>query len=138
LILVDTNIFLELLLGRKRVPECQRLLQALSRGEMEGWSPASPSTPSRRPWAGGGGGDALTTFLRNLERSVGLYVYDSDISDETAAGLLAEKIERGFDDSLQYYVARKLGAESVVSFDRHFDGLDVPRVEPASLLGRAR
>jgi predicted nucleic acid-binding protein len=135
LILVDTNIFLELLLGQKRAPECQKLLQALSRGEMEG---VVTHFSVHAVEAALGGGDALTTFLRNLERSVGLYIYDPDISDETAAGLLAERIERDFGDSLQYYVARKLGAESVVSFDRHFDGLDVPRVEPSSLLGHAK
>ena len=135
MILVDTNVFLELLLGQKRAGECQRLLESLSRGEVEG---VVTHFSVHAVEAVLGGGDALTAFLRNLERSAGLYIYDSDISDETAAGLMAEKIGRDFDDSLQYYVAKKLGAESIVSFDRHFDDLDVPRLEPASVLGRVR
>jgi predicted nucleic acid-binding protein len=135
MMLLDTNVFLELLLGQKRAGECQRLLEAMSRGEMEG---VVTHFSVHAVEVALGGGDAPASFLRNLERSAGLYLYDSDISDETAAGLMAEKIHRDFDDSLQYYVAKKLGAESIVSFDRHFDGLDVPRVEPASALSEAK
>jgi predicted nucleic acid-binding protein len=39
-------------------------------------------------------------------------------------------IDRNHDDSMQYYVAKKSGAEKIVSFDHHFDGLDIPRAEP--------
>jgi predicted nucleic acid-binding protein len=39
-----------------------------------------------------------------------------------------------FDDALQYYVAKRLGAEAIVSYDRHFDKLDVPRIEPSTLI----
>ena len=39
-----------------------------------------------------------------------------------------------FDDALQYYVAKTLGAEAIVSYDRHFDKLDVPRIEPSELI----
>lgn len=31
---------------------------------------------------------------------------------------------------MQYYVMKKPGAEKIVSFDRYFDGLDIPGVEP--------
>ncbi len=54
--------------------------------------------------------------------------------------LLAERIGRDFDDTLQHFVAKKLGAEAIVSFDRHFDGLDLARIEPGTLnkgVGRA-
>ena len=50
---------------------------------------------------------------------------------------MAEKIERAFDDPPQYCVTKKMAAGSIVSFNKHFDGLDVPRVEPASALGEA-
>jgi len=127
LILIDTNIFLELLLGQKRAAECERLLDAVSRGQKEAlvthFTVHAVEAALRT-------GEPLTTFLRNLEHSLGLYIYDTDVPEEMAAGLLSEKIERDFDDALQYYVAKKLGVESIVSFDEHFDGLDVRRVEP--------
>ncbi len=127
MILVDTNVFLELFLGQKKSDECQRLLDAISKGEREAVvthftvHAVGASLPKS---------EAQIKFLRNLEQSLALYVYDTDLSDEMAAALLSEKIERDFDDSLQYYVAKKLGAEAIISFDEHLDGLDVRRLEP--------
>jgi predicted nucleic acid-binding protein len=51
-----------------------------------------------------------------------------------AIGILASEIKRDFDDTPQYYVAKKLGASGIVSFDRHFDGLDIPRLEPGKIV----
>lgn len=130
MILIDTNIFLELLLGRKRASECGQLLDRIARGEREAvvthFTVHAVEAVLRS-------GPPLTMFLRNLEHSLGLTLYDTDLSDEMAAGLLAEKLKRDFDDTLQYYAAKKLGAEAIVSFDEHFDGLDVPRLVPAAL-----
>ncbi|MHB1709637.1 MAG: hypothetical protein ACYCT2_09210 [Thermoplasmataceae archaeon] len=39
-------------------------------------------------------------------------------------------MELYFDDAMQYYVAKKLGAEAIVSFDHDFDNLDIRRLEP--------
>jgi hypothetical protein len=74
------------------------------------------------------------TFLRNLEHSVGLSIYDTSLSDEMAVALISKKIGLDFDDALQYFVAKKLGVEAIASFDEHFDKLDVRRVEPRELL----
>lgn len=78
--------------------------------------------------------EALASFLRVLDQTAGLSVYDTTITDEVAASLLASNMHLDFDDALQYYCARKLGAESIVSFDKHFDGLGLPRREPRDLL----
>lgn len=51
-----------------------------------------------------------------------------------AAALMSEKIGLDFDDTLQYYMAKKLGVDAVVSFDEHFDNVDLQRVEPRDLL----
>jgi predicted nucleic acid-binding protein len=48
--------------------------------------------------------------------------------------MLMEEMKLDFDDTLQYYVAKKLGVDSIVSFDKHFVGLDIPRVEPADVV----
>ena len=45
-----------------------------------------------------------------------------------------EKIGLDFDDTLQYYVAKKLGVDALVSFDKHFDKVDIRRLEPRDLL----
>ncbi|MGI0084843.1 MAG: type II toxin-antitoxin system VapC family toxin, partial [Nitrososphaerales archaeon] len=58
----------------------------------------------------------------------------SEVSDEISTAILSQKIGRDFDDALQYFVAMKIGAEAIVSFDRHFDNLDIPRLEPSEVL----
>lgn len=131
MILLDTNIFLELLLDQKRAAECENLLDLISKGKMEATithftvHAVEAALPDAK---------SLATFLRNLEHSVGLSVYDTNLSEEMATALISEKIGLDFDDTLQYYVAKKLGADAIVSFDEHFDRLDVRRVEPRDLL----
>ena len=120
LILLDTNIFLELLMDRDKAGDCEALLERVfSLHAVE---------------AVIGEGDGLLDFLRNVENSLGLSVHDTDVSDEIAISLLSKTLGRDFDDSLQYYLAKKLGVDCIVSFDRHFDGLDVKRSEPSEIL----
>ena len=41
------------------------------------------------------------------------------MEDEMVASMLMDKIGLDFDDSLQYCVAKKLGVESIISYDKH-------------------
>jgi predicted nucleic acid-binding protein len=76
----------------------------------------------------------LAGFLANVDRSIGLYVRDTTTAEEAEVATLAKSIGRDYDDAMQYFVAKRVGAEAIVSFDRHFDGLDIRRVEPSELL----
>lgn len=131
LILLDTNIFLELLLDQKRAAECENLLEHIATGDIEA---AITHFAVHAVEAVLEDSKTLATFLANLEHSAGMVIYDTTLSDEMAAALISQKIDLDFDDALQYYVAKKLGAESIVSFDEHFDKLDIRRVEPRDLL----
>ena len=131
MLLIDTNIFLELMLGQERAEECERFLNRVSRGELEGivtkfsvHAVEALVKDSR----------VIRAFLRNLMNSIGILVYETSLEDEIAASLLMDRLNLDFDDSLQYYVAEKVGVEAIVSFDRHFDGLDIPRREPSDFL----
>jgi len=53
---------------------------------------------------------------------------------ETAAYMLMEKVKLNFDDAFHYYLAKKLGVEAIISYDRHFDRVDVERKEPSDFL----
>lgn len=129
MILLDTNIFLEYLLDHKNAEDCGELLARLSRGEIEGvvtrYSLHSIETVYRSDLLGG--------FLTNVDRSLGLYVRDTTTAEEAEVAGLSRAIGRDYDDAMQYYVAKKMGADAIVSYDRHFDGLDIPRTEPKDL-----
>ena len=132
MILVDTNVLLELVFARSRSTECRVLLNRMSEGEVSGVVTRF-SVHAVEAVLGGKAKDKLRPFLRGLEQTQGLSIYETSTTDKIAASMVMEKIERDFDDSLQYYVAKKLGVQSIVSFDRDFDGLDIPRREPKDI-----
>jgi predicted nucleic acid-binding protein len=127
-ILIDTNVVLELLLGQRRANEARDLLDRVSAGSVEAmithFSLHAVEVVLNDA-------DLNLRLLRNVQNSLGLSLYDTSIEDEMSATILMKEIERDFDDALQYYVARKTGASAIVSFDSHYDGLDIPRVSPA-------
>lgn len=119
---------LELLLGQTKALECRRLLDRIATGRtqamMTHFSLHAIEAVLNDP-------DLNLKLLRNIENSLGLSLYYTSIEDEMSAAILMKEIGRDFDDTLQYYVAKKMGAEAIVSFDKHFNGLDIPRIEPA-------
>lgn len=133
MILLDTNVFLELMLGQRKAKDCEALLDAVSRGKIEA---VVTHFTVHAVEAVLGSGEPLLTFLRNVENSLGLTVFETGIAEEISAGMLTKAHSLDFDDALQYYVAKRLGAEAIVSYDKHFDKLDIPRVEPSKLTSK--
>ncbi len=130
-VLIDTNIFLELFLDQERADECEKFLMKVSSGEIEG---IVTQFSVHAIEAILNDSEAIQGFLRNLMGSMGLEVYSITIEDEMAASMLMKLVGLDFDDSLQYYVARKLGVKAIVSFDKHFDRVDIARKEPFDFL----
>jgi predicted nucleic acid-binding protein len=46
------------------------------------------------------------------------------------AAEIALKHKLDMDDAIQYSTALSLGVEAIVSFDKHFNNLEIPRTEP--------
>jgi predicted nucleic acid-binding protein len=133
MITIDTSVFIELNLNQEKAEQAGALLQAIGLGKIE----ANVSHFAVHALEAGFRSQKETReFLKNIETSKGLHVYDTSIADEISIAALAEEVGLDFDDAAQYYVARKTDSSSIVSFDRHFDKLkDIPRKEPASILG---
>ncbi|MBO3840394.1 MAG: PIN domain-containing protein [Thermoproteota archaeon] len=129
--LIDTNIFLELFLNREKADECESFLEKVSSGDLEAvvtrFSIHAIEVILNNP-------KLILIFLRNIENSLGLTVYDTSMDEEMAVSMIMEEKKLDFDDALQYYVAKKLGVEAIVSFDKHFDKLDIPRREPKEVI----
>ena len=128
---LDTNIYLELFLGRERADDCEKLLDKISTGESEA---VTTKFSIHAAEALLNESKLILTFLRNMENSIGLGVYETSLDDEIAVSMAMNKLALDFDDALQYYVARKLGVEAIISYDKHFDRLDIPRKEPSDII----
>jgi predicted nucleic acid-binding protein len=63
-----------------------------------------------------------------------LLIHSTSLSNELDAVNLSKELSLDLDDALQYAVALSTGAECIVSYDKHFDGLKVVRKQPAELI----
>jgi predicted nucleic acid-binding protein len=73
--------------------------------------------------------------LKSSGEFKGLSIYNTDLKDEIA---VIDEMDTGlyFDDALQCYVAKKLNLK-IVSFDRHFDGIDrLVRLQPRDIISK--
>lgn len=130
-ITIDTSVFVEMLLAQEGAKESKSLLDAIADGSMDAvvshFTIQAIEAVIRSP-------KKLSEFLKDVENSKGLEVYDTSLSDERSVAILSGKIGLDFGDSVQLYVAKLTGSSAIVSFDRHFDGLDIPRREPSDML----
>ena len=129
--LVDTNIFLEVLLAGPRKNECIQFLTAIKNGVKVGVITDFSVHSILIIMEGVGKRDQLKIFLGSLLAYKGLQVYATELTDEIDAIDVSYDVKMDLDDAIQYHVASKLKAEAIVSFDKHFDGLKIPRLEPS-------
>jgi len=129
--LVDTNIFLEVLLAGPRKNECEQFLTGIKNGVKMGVITDFSVHSILVVMEGVGKRDKLKIFLRSLLAYKGLRVYSTALADEIGAIDVSYEVRLDLDDAIQYHVASKLKAEAIVSFDKHFNGLKIPRLEPS-------
>jgi len=129
--LVDTNIFLEVLLAGSRKNECMQFLTAIKNGVKVGVITDFSVHSILVIMEGVGKRDQLKIFLGSLLVYKGLRVYATELIDEIDAIDVSYDVKMDLDDAIQYHVASKVKAEAIVSFDKHFDGLKIPRLEPS-------
>jgi predicted nucleic acid-binding protein len=74
--------------------------------------------------------EGLKVFLSSLTGYKGLRIYSTDLSNEIRATKLPAENELDMDDAIQHSIALATNIEAIVSFDRHFNKLKIPRKEP--------
>ncbi|RLE74461.1 MAG: hypothetical protein DRZ80_04485 [Thermoprotei archaeon] len=121
------------MLARKRKSECKKFLKFLKDGRIDGivtdftvHSIIVLMDHFKKL-------DKLKVFLSSLRGYKGLHVYTTSLMDELNAVDIALENGLDMDDAIQYAVALKFNVKAIVSFDRHFDDLKIPRLEPSKL-----
>jgi len=133
MLVIDTNIFLEVMLGQREQESCATFLRELRDGGRKGAVTDFTiySIMVTLEWAGRL--PELKTFLSSLSAYRGLTLHPTSLEEKLNAVELVIEGKFDLDDALQYVSARTLKSEGIVSLDRHFDGHPIPRIEPASL-----
>ncbi|MEM2534154.1 MAG: PIN domain-containing protein [Candidatus Nezhaarchaeales archaeon] len=109
MLLIDANVFLELFLGQEKADECERFLHKVSVGGLEA---VISKFTIHAIEALLNNSTLILAFLRNVEGSLGLNVYETSIEEEIAASMLMDKVKLDFNDAIQYYLAKKIRSGS--------------------------
>jgi predicted nucleic acid-binding protein len=131
--LVDTNVWLELLLEQERANEVRRFLEAaesrsLSVSDFTVHSIGVVMTRLKEE-------AAFKQFLSDTVEDSGMKSIRLDIPDLMRAADICRGLHLDFDDAYQYIAASKHDLR-IVSFDTDFDRTPLGRVEPGKALNK--
>ncbi len=132
--LVDTNIFLEVMLSQARSKECEVFLKSVKEGVSKAFITDFSIYSIMIIMSGLSKLDELKVFLSSLSAYRGLTIHRNGLKELLRAVETMKEKHLDLDDAIQYSAAMSLGVKAIVSFDKHFDGLEVPREEPARLV----
>jgi len=140
MLLIDANIFLELMLDQARADECEAFLTSVETGSQEA-AMTDLTLDSVLIIMENRGKDAskLAKFISSIVAYRGLKLYWLSVVDRLHATVHMSRTGLDFEDSTMLEACMRLRAEGVVSFDRDFDGVEgIQRLEPRDLLHRYR
>lgn len=132
--LIDTNVFLEVMLARAKRKACIEVLNAVKIAREKAAVTDFTIYSIMIILDGRGRLRELDRFLRSLSAYKGLTLYASSLEDKLEAVELAVSGEFDVDDAVQYASAKSLGAKAIISLDRHFDDHLIPRMDPSEFV----
>src|SRR3989337_1881187 len=112
--LVDTNIFLEILLARPRKEECKNLLSQLRDGKKTALVTDFTVHSIIVTMDSLGKLAELRTFLTSLTAYKGLHIHHTRITAELKATETAIQNRLDMDDAIQYTIAPAITAEPII------------------------
>lgn len=131
--ILDANIFLEVLLDQGYSDECEAILRSVQRGERE--ATVTDFHVDAIAYLIGEIKDdpeSLSTFLASLMGYDGLVIKNLTLVDKLKACRIMREEGLDLDDSLAVYAARSLDSKQLITMDSDFDGIDdIDVVHPA-------
>lgn len=129
--LIDTNIFLEILLEQEKSKECEALINRAIKSS--GFHISSFTLHSIEViMLRNNKVNELKQFLSDINESRILRI-ETNSEDELNALSIMIKFKLDFDDSLQNHICEKQNLK-IISYDKHFDKTSIKRLEPKDLI----
>ena len=129
-LLLDTNIFLEIILDQARAEEAKALLLKCDSYDLYASDFTFHSIGIllfRKKHH-----EAFKRFINDMVINIGVTILSLSADEFETVVAVAGKYNLDFDDAYQYGVASKYDL-ALVSFDKDFDGTERGRLEPAKL-----
>jgi predicted nucleic acid-binding protein len=130
--LLDTNIFLEILLDQERSEICENLLHNIEGMKQDFYVSGFALHFIEVIMTKEDEKDELKKFLSDI-RSLDIERLETSTSEEKKAVSKMDEEGLDFDDSIQYLLANRNDL-SIVSYDSHFDKTKIERVEPSQVI----
>jgi len=124
---IDTNIFLEYLLGQEKAEACFNAVEKIIESGEEAFLSSFSLHSIEVILARKNLVKELKAFLNTLEGLLFIRVYYTTVNEEKEVLEVMSKTGLDFDDSVQYYLARQLNAD-LLTLDRHFDKVKAIKV----------
>lgn len=128
--LIDTNIFLEILLNQSNKSKAIAVFERIEQGEIQALVSSFSIHTLEVVLYNRGLIKELKTFLQIINSFDNLSIYQSSLKDEieTLKNIKTTKLD--FDDCLHYTIAKKLNTP-IITFDKHFKNIkDVKVIHP--------
>jgi len=130
--LIDSNIFLEYLLDQEKADKSYKFIHNLN--EQKNAAYISDFNVDSIILSLGKykvKKEIMQIFLNNLINSNSIIVYEITFEDRLLALEIMEKYQLDYEDALTLQSALSTNSREIVSFDKHFDGIDeIKRIEP--------
>lgn len=137
MLLIDTNVFLEMMLAQTKRDECSNFLNLVRAGKERATVTDFTIYSIMIILSESGRLKELKIFLRSLSAYRGLSLHTTSLKEKLEAVDLASERKFDIEDAIQYASARNLNVDGIVSLDTHFDNRDIPRIEPGTFATRA-
>jgi len=130
--IIDTNIFLEVLLEQEKCEQCSIFLIDFAEGNKTGFiTTFSIDSIVISMLNNNRDEEKIKIFLSSLLKYRGLKFYQIKVQDRVNALGLMKKYGLDYEDAIMMQSAISTNSKEIISFDRHFDKIDeIKRVEP--------
>ncbi|MDO8460306.1 MAG: type II toxin-antitoxin system VapC family toxin [Nanoarchaeota archaeon] len=130
--LIDANIFLEVLLEQQSSGRCKAFLNLLKTGEQKAiLTTFSIDSIILSMYRERVKEEKIKIFLRSLSQYKGLKIYSISLRDRFEALDQIKRYNLDYEDAITLQAAISTKCSSILSFDRHFDRVkELKREEP--------
>ncbi|MEK6800746.1 MAG: type II toxin-antitoxin system VapC family toxin [Nanoarchaeota archaeon] len=130
--LIDANIFLEVLLDQEKASSCKKILEDIRKGKTKAiitnFTIDSIIIIMNRNKTDL---SSIELFIKSLLSYQGLTIYQINFKDRLNALKLIEKYNLDYEDAITLQSAISTNNKELLSFDAHFDKVEeIRRIEP--------
>ncbi len=130
--LIDTNIFLEILLEQDKYEECEVLLNKIGQSKALFYVSSFTLHSIEVLMVRNNKIKELSEFISYVNSSK-IVRLETNTADELQVLDIMKRLKLDFDDALQFYLCEKYKL-NIISYDKHFDKTPLKRMEPKELL----